>query len=134
VMQSGAGLALLGSTIGATVARAQLSGGELAALASQLRAAWDEVVSTTAALWDAGDVSITLANATIYLEVAGHVVISWIWLEQLIAAEGREGSFYEGKRQAARYFFRYELPRTAHQLALLSSLDTTTLDMEEDWF
>jgi alkylation response protein AidB-like acyl-CoA dehydrogenase len=134
VMQSGDGLSLLGSTIGATVTRAEAAGGEPAALASLLQSAWGEVVSTTAALWAAGDVSITLANATVYLEAAGHVVMSWIWLEQLLAAEGREGDFYEGKRQTARYFFRYELPRTAPQFALLRSLDTTTLEMEEGWF
>jgi alkylation response protein AidB-like acyl-CoA dehydrogenase len=134
VMQGGAGLSLLGSTIEATVARAALAGGEPAALASQLQAVWSEVVSTTRTLWQASDPSITLANATVYLEAAGHVVMSWIWLEQLLATEGRGGDFYEGKRQAARYFFRYELPRTAPQLVLLRSLDTTTVDMDDAWF
>jgi hypothetical protein len=60
--------------------------------------------------------------------------MSWIWLEQCLAAEGREGDFYEGKRQATRYFFRYELPRTAPQLALLRSLDTLTVEIEDGWF
>ncbi len=36
--------------------------------------------------------------------------------------------FYDGKRAAARYFFRFELPRTGPQFDLLDSLDTTTLD------
>jgi Acetyl-CoA dehydrogenase C-terminal like len=124
----------LSATIESTVARATSSGGEPAALAAQLKAAWDEVVSATAALWKANDPEVTLANATLYLEAAGHVVMSWIWLEQFVAAEGRAGGFYEGKRQACRYFFRYELPRTAPQLALLHSLDTTTLEMEDGWF
>ena len=44
------------------------------------------------------------------------------------------GDFYDGKRQAARYFFRYELPRTAPQFDLLESLDRTTLEMRDDWF
>jgi hypothetical protein len=128
VMQNGAGLSLLGSIIGATVALAEAAGGKPAALASQLRATWGDVVSTTAVLWEAGDVSVTLANATVYLEAVGHVVMSWIWLEQLLAPEGREGDFYEGRHQADRYFFLHELPRTAPQLALLRSLDTTNLD------
>ena len=46
----------------------------------------------------------------------------------------RAGDFYDGKRQAARYFFRYELPKTAPQLDLLESLDRTTLEMRDDWF
>jgi hypothetical protein len=38
-------------------------------------------------------------------------VIAWIWLEQLNAADGRLGDFYDGKQHAARYFYVYELPR-----------------------
>ncbi|MEK6441077.1 acyl-CoA dehydrogenase C-terminal domain-containing protein [Pseudonocardia sp. T1-2H] len=52
------------------------------------------------------------------------------------AARGGEksGEFYDGKRAAARFFFRYELPRTGPQLDLLASLDRTTLDMQNEWF
>ena len=41
---------------------------------------------------------------------------------------------YDGKRQACRYFFRWELPRTQPQFALLDSLDDTTLAMRDEWF
>ena len=41
----------------------------------------------------------------------GHIVVAWIWLEQFLAAAGHGGAFYDGKRRAARYFFRYELPQ-----------------------
>ena len=47
---------------------------------------------------------------------------------------GKDGDFYDGKRQAARYFFRFELPKTAPQLDLLESLDRTTLEMRDGWF
>ena len=57
-----------------------------------------------------------------------------MWLEQFLAAQGKSGDFYDGKRQAARYFFRYELPNTAPQFDLLHSLDRTTLEMRGDWF
>ena len=57
-----------------------------------------------------------------------------MWLEQLLAAEGKQGDFYDGKRQAARYFLRWELPKTGPALDLLESLDRTTLDMSERWF
>ena len=76
----------------------------------------------------------TLANSAIYLEAFGHVVMAWIWLEQFIVADGQSGDFYDGKRQAVRYFFRYELPKTAPQLDLLAALDRTTLDMRDEWF
>ncbi len=57
-----------------------------------------------------------------------------MWLEQVLAAHGRDGDFYDGKRAAARYFFRYELPRTGPQFDLLASLDRTTLDMRDAWY
>ncbi len=85
-------------------------------------------------MFAAGDVEAALANSAIYLEAFGHVVIAWIWLEQFLAADGQTGDFYDGKRQAARYFFRYELPKTAPQLDLLESLDRTTLEMRDGWF
>jgi hypothetical protein len=85
-------------------------------------------------MFASGDTEAALANSVIYLEAFGHIVVAWMWLEQFVAAEGRSGGFYDGKRQAARYFFLYELPRTAPQLDLLESLDRTTLDMRDDWF
>jgi hypothetical protein len=88
----------------------------------------------TEKLWSAGDVAVTLANSSLYLEAVGHVVVAWIWVQQLLAAHGRTGGFYDGKRAAARYFLRYELPRTGPQFALLESLDRTTLDMRPDWY
>ncbi len=99
-----------------------------------LGAAADRVRVATEKLWSAGDVAVTLANSSLYLEAVGHVVVAWIWLQQLLAAHGRTGGFYDGKRAAARYFFRYELPRTGPQFALLESLDRTTLDMRPDWY
>jgi hypothetical protein len=80
------------------------------------------------------DPEVALANASVYLEAVGHTVVAWLWLEQLLAAHGKDGAFYDGKRQAARYFFRYELPRTGPQLDLLAQLDRTTLDMQDAWF
>ncbi|MCI4061202.1 acyl-CoA dehydrogenase [Micromonospora sp. R77] len=139
-MQGGAGLALLLETIGATVTRAWKADGEAAELAGHLGAAVDRIGVVTRRLWGSGDPELALANASLYLEAVGHVVIAWMWLEQLLAVEamgapeGAEGEFLAGKRQAARYFFRYELPRTGPQFDLLESLDRTTLDTREGWF
>ena len=131
VVQGGAGLALLHRTVSATASRAT---GELAAYGERLQASIDRVAEVTAAVWATGDVEAVLAHASAYLEAVGHVVVAWLWLEQLLAAEGRTGDFYDGKRAAGRYFFVYELPRTAQQLDLLASLDRTTLEVQESWF
>ncbi|QMU77786.1 acyl-CoA dehydrogenase [Streptacidiphilus sp. PB12-B1b] len=134
VAQGGAGLRLLAETLSATAARAVAAGGEAAALGAQLQAAVERTVEVTGRLWSTGDPVSALANATVYLEAVGHVVVAWVWLEQLLAAEGRSGGFYDGKRQAARYFFRCELPKTGPQFDLLAALDRTSLEMADAWF
>lgn len=131
VMQDGAGLLLLTATIASTIGRALKREPEFA---EALGAALDRLVETTDQLWSANDPAVSLANSSIYLEAAGHVVVAWVWLEQLLAVGTKDGAFYDGKRAAARYFFRYELPRTHTQFDLLASLDRTTLDVETSWF
>ncbi len=54
--------------------------------------------------------------------------------EQMLAADGETGDFYEGKRQAGRYFFGFELPKTGPGLDLLERLARTALDMQDAWF
>jgi alkylation response protein AidB-like acyl-CoA dehydrogenase len=130
VMQGGAGLTLLAATIEATCARAL----DYPAYASVLRSAVARIVEVTQKVWGAGDVALSLANASVYLEAVGHTVLAWMWLEQTLAAHGKDGDFYEGKRRAAQYFFQWELPKTGPQLDLLASLDRTTLDMEDRFF
>lgn len=133
-MRGGAGLVALGEAIGQTVAEARALGDEADEYAARLDATWQRLAAVTAAMFGSGDVEAALANSVLYLEAFGHIVVAWIWLQQVLAAHGSEGDFYDGKRQAARYFFRYELPKTAPQLDLLESLDRTTLEMRDSWF
>jgi alkylation response protein AidB-like acyl-CoA dehydrogenase len=133
-MRGGAGLAALGEAIGRTVAEAGALEGEPAELSAALDAAWQHLIGVTAMMFESGDIEAALANSVAYLEAFGHIVVAWMWLQQVVAAHGREGDFYDGKRQAARYFFRYELPKTGPELDLLQSLDRTTLEMQDAWF
>lgn len=130
----GAALLALAARIEETVARATGLGGEPATHAVSLKAMVDRLGEVTMTLAGLGDPERTMANATVYLEAAGHVVVAWMWLEQLVAVGEKEGDFYDGKRAAARYFFRWELPKVAPMLDLLASGDTTTLEMREAWF
>ena len=84
---------------------------------------------------------IYTANATIYLDMLGHVVVGWLWLRQAQAAldcleRGGEAGpdYYKGKIAACRYFVRYEMPVIESQCALLASLDTTCLEMDAAGF
>ena len=82
--------------------------------------------AVTARLLACPDAALMLANATIYLDLLGTVVIAWMWLKLGAAAEGAD-SFAAGKRAAAAYFFGYELPATQAQAALMERLDDTCL-------
>ncbi|MET3803375.1 alkylation response protein AidB-like acyl-CoA dehydrogenase [Nakamurella sp. UYEF19] len=135
IMDGGAALRLLVETIGATLSRARGAGpaGGPLELADQLDAALGRLVEVTARLWEGRDPAVALANATLYLEAAGHIVVAWIWLEQVLtagAADESDGHFYGGKRAAAAYFYRFELPTVYWRLDLLASLDRTTLDLD----
>ncbi|GAA0979472.1 acyl-CoA dehydrogenase [Nocardiopsis tropica] len=132
VQDGGARLALLVETAQRTADRARELGGDEAVYAGLLSAALARTTETAASAWAGGDPAVALANATPYLEAVGHVVVAWLWLEQLVAAHGSAGDFYEGKRAAAAYFFRHELPRTGPQFDLVASRDRTVLDVSPD--
>ncbi|MDR3386558.1 MAG: acyl-CoA dehydrogenase [Rudaea sp.] len=132
-MDDGAAFAAFVERVAPTIARGREQT-ELCAHADALHARLQRLQEVTRRLWSAGDVSLTLANASVYLEAFGHITIAWIWLQQALAAQGRDGDFYAGKRSAARYFFHWELPRVDAQLDLLASLERTPLDMRDAWF
>jgi len=141
VQARGAGIKLLASRMMSDI-KAAYAHDRLASHAADLAAHLGESIATTGRL--AGELAdkprLALANATIYLDMLGHVVIAWMWLRQaniaaakLAAGEG-DAAFLEGKLAACRYFFAYELPKTRAQRELLESLDDTTLAMQPDWF
>ncbi len=138
---NGASIKVLAGRIMADVSQAHgfdALSGHAEALANHLA----ETVATTRklAVAAAENPRLGLANATIYLDMLGHVVIAWMWLRQALVASRKleagaaETMFLNGKIAACRYFFTYELPKTRAQRELLDRLDDTTLSMEPDWF
>ncbi|MEV4235714.1 MULTISPECIES: acyl-CoA dehydrogenase [unclassified Nocardia] len=134
IQHDGASLRLLAAQIERTVLAATDAGGEWTEFGGQLDAVWQRLLTVTGWMFASGDIAAAMANSSTYLEAFGHVVVAWIWLEQALAAHGKQGDFYDGKRAAARYFFRYELPKTTPQLDLLELMDRTTLEMRDAWF
>lgn len=146
LQQKGRALQILLAKIETTIKRAQATGGfdedcrVLAAAARGLTGATRRLASAL----HAGDAERGLANATLYLDAAGDVVIAWRWLAQAQVARAAlangtahgdsERAFYEGKIAACRYFMRYELPRVASSFALLSKLDDTALAIAAESF
>ncbi|MGB1563922.1 MAG: acyl-CoA dehydrogenase [Sinimarinibacterium flocculans] len=136
-MHGGAAFKLLMRRLGKTAeTAAQVDA--LAEHAQALKAATRIVTDTTSALVAAAaqDTDRFLCNSWIYLEMLGHTVIAWIWLEQALAAHQRlsenapDRDFYQAKINACRFFFRWELPKIERQAALLSGLDDTLLTVD----
>ena len=130
LLDGGKALGLLVARMQTTADRARTASPDGALLADRLTAACSDLVATTAQLATLGDPARMLADATTYLEATGHVVVAWVWLDQWLAAHGKEGVFYDGKRAAATFFLTRELPRVGPMLALLRDADGLTLGLD----
>jgi alkylation response protein AidB-like acyl-CoA dehydrogenase len=113
--------------------------------ASQLRAARLLIQNVSAHLISAiaTDSDLGLANATLYLDLAGRVTIAWIWLQQALAADrlssaaalpANRRAYLQGKLQTATYYFEWELPVISHLAHLLTAQSRVCFDMQEEWF
>jgi alkylation response protein AidB-like acyl-CoA dehydrogenase len=117
----------------------------VAVYGQELSAALEVLKTTTNTLLGAmmeKDIDLALANSVKYLELFGNVVVAWVWLKQgIVAAKALDSkphasdeNFYNGKLQALKYFYRFELPEINAWAKLLCDLDDTTYEMKEDWF
>jgi alkylation response protein AidB-like acyl-CoA dehydrogenase len=139
----GRALGLLQRRIEATLLRAQQDA-SLTALADTLRP-WlgriGQCVQAISAIAAREGLEAALANASLFLDAFGHVVVAWLWLDQACVArrmlqapdagEARR-RLLEGKLQAARYFISWELEGKRHALQLVARGDRTVLDAAAD--
>jgi butyryl-CoA dehydrogenase len=81
-----------------------------------------------------------LADATLYLEFMGILVLAWRWLAMGITAteslerESNQADFLLGKLAAMRYFYEYELVKLDGLGKRLLSSDQITIEMQQEWF
>jgi butyryl-CoA dehydrogenase len=135
-MEDGQGMTLLTQRIHATVAQALQqtdTAGHIADHAHALTDALRQVQRATNMAWQEGAPAQALANAVPYLQAFGHMVLSWMWLELELASLG-EGPENLGRRTAAQFFFRYELPKISAWLQVVAQRDMTCANMPEDAF
>ena len=135
-MSNGKGLQLLSKEI-QTEIEAAMEFPTLKPYAEQLMKTGASLQETTVNLFQLAQKEspeVFLADATLYLEYFGTLVLAWMWLKQAIAAEKgltqnpatADQHFYAGKLQAFKYFFEYELPKTvAMKIRLNSSVRVT---------
>lgn len=139
----GQSLQVLGAAMQETLVRAG-STSQLQAMAQQLGEMMKQIHLTVGALGQraaGGDIRAALADASLFLESMGHVVVAWIWLEQCLVALEKEAlaanskqAFYQGKLAAAQYFYRYELSEVPHKLSVVRGLHGDCLNMGIDNF
>lgn len=132
----GKALALLAEEMQKTIQAAPPAFEEEAAALANAIALVSKTVAVLGRAAAGNQLDQALANSAVFLEMLGHVVVAWLWLRQASVAEekakdatGDLAAFYDGKRRACRYFFRWELPKIRPQAELLQSLDQTCAEM-----
>ncbi len=130
LLDGGAGLGLLAGRMADTIERARAGDATTQGYADALETASFRLLETTRVLAAQPNPREALADATLYLEALGHLVVAWLWLEQSLAAGDGAGDFYAGKRAATRYFFLRELPKVGPMLDILDTFDRLTLDLD----
>jgi alkylation response protein AidB-like acyl-CoA dehydrogenase len=135
LMEGGRGLQLLAGRINATVERA-IQDRELAEDANALAKALQQVGAATKTAWATGDPAQALANAVPYMQAFGHMVVAWMWLDVALAipTAERQQPVQQGRLRAARYFYRYDLPKIDAWLEVAASRDSTCAEMPEEAF
>lgn len=140
-MENGEALTQLAQYMGITISEAAASPA-LQAHAATLQSELDRMGKTLQQLGkhaQAGELERYLADATVFMEMAGYVVIAWQWLKMAVVAQkaldasdfsAQGKSFYEGKVHTMQFFFRYELPHAAACARVL--LEPGQLTMLED--
>jgi len=149
VMENGKALALLKDEMADARDEArqmETVDARLGTMALELEAALDRTEKTAMAL---GGVAMEkgpeafLADATLFLEMFGIMVIAWQWLTMATAAatalaqgkpKKKEIRFLAGKIATAEYFYSYELPKTLSLAAVLEKSTQMACTLADDLF
>ena len=132
-MKNGKAFALFVDEVKVTIGEAEKYE-SLKKYASKLNQAVEDLQTTVKGLIAIalkGNIEAFLADAALYLDMAGIITIAWQWLMQAICAEKLSAKcedsalkdFYRSKVHTMKFFFRYELPK-------VKSISETLLDAE----
>ncbi|PUE37255.1 acyl-CoA dehydrogenase [Limnohabitans sp. Hippo4] len=133
LMEEGRGVKLLAARVMATAQKAQAFP-DLAEDAKALTSALQKVTQATQSAWSTGQPQEALANAVPYLQAFGHLVLAWIWLDVSASCRGEASAQQTGRQAAAKYFYRYELPKIDAWLNVVSNRDMTCANLSEEAF
>lgn len=139
-MMDGAALKALMVEMTKTITQANGSS-ELRIHCEQLASSMKTIEATLVAVAKESNAELALANATLFLDAMGHVVIAWMWLKQAVAAtqglkkeNQQDEAFYQGKLAACHFFYRYELPKAMTSFDLVATVDNTCYELSDEQF
>jgi butyryl-CoA dehydrogenase len=102
-----------------------------------------QVLENLARYLQKGEVERYLSDATVFMEMAGYIIIAWQWLKMAtVSAEkisesdfnSNSQSFYQGKIHTMEFFFKYELPHAEACAKTLEDLHTLTNVKNQELF
>ena len=88
-----------------------------------------------------GDFERFLADATIFMQMTGNLVVGWQWLmmsEQAkqslnIGDKKFDDEFYEAKIHTMKFYYKYEMPRIEACAKTICSSESLTIVLEKEW-
>ena len=133
-MQDGAAFNELTDQISKTISRAVNRSVGARHLADDLAKVLEQLIDVSVLIDSQELLSERIADAWLYADAIGHVVIAWIWLEQFLASEDMVDVFGESKRATAQYFYTYELPNVTTWLNILNARHDLLLKVDSKIF
>jgi alkylation response protein AidB-like acyl-CoA dehydrogenase len=88
-----------------------------------------------------GEVEKYLADANLFMELSGIIMLGWQWLKQATVAQiaintgdasSQTIAFYESKIETMKFFFKYELPKYVSLCATLMNPEMVTIKGEKE--
>ena len=86
-----------------------------------------------------GEARRALADASLFLDLVGHLCLAWTWLRLAVLAEralqagAADPGVHLGRLATCRHVFAYELPPVLAHAKLLQALAADTLDLDPAW-
>lgn len=137
---NGADFALLRDRMRSTLETARATP-ETATVAESIAAAVDRLDAAVRLAIAEDNEERLLSVATPLLFAFGHVVVTWLWLDQVLAtlegpaaADAAQAAFHAGRRRAMEFFVQFELPRIHQWLNALEQHSNLVASMAADQF
>jgi len=100
----------------------------------------EEIIGFLQPFANKGNFERYLADATLYMEFFGTLLVAWQWLKMATQAKKamvvgdtqRDTDFYESKIQSMKFFFKYELPKVESLKESITNRDMITIVEEKE--